>query len=141
MPSRLRTRENIPVDRIELDGGDYVMVRRWFTAEDRDEINDRLTKVDGEDATFESVAANRVTALQAIVSWGGPGLCTEDHEEGAEISKGHTCKSVPVTFQNVSALHDEDLRKIINHVSRRSPRPVAPKVNGPFPKGTPAGVS
>lgn len=132
MPSRLRSRTDIPVDKIPLEGGDWVMVRRWITAGDRDEMNKRLTKIDMEagKGEYRTELINRNTALQVLTGWGGPGLCVDDHEDidgnPLPVEEGHEHRPVDITFDNVSMLHDQDLRKIINHLSRVNSRPVPP---------------
>lgn len=148
MPSRLR---ESPIDRIPLDDSeDWVRVRRWITAKDRDEINHQLTKVNMEEGTgtYKTENANRVTAQHVLVEWGGPGFCVDDHGEDDDVDSNHEHRPVPITFEAVSMLPDQDLRKIITHISRKNPKAIAPtgagngKVAGdPFPEETPAGVS
>jgi hypothetical protein len=131
MPSRLRNRDAIPVDTVALDGGDFVKMRRWLTSLDRDEINNRLVElnlVEGK-GEVDVVAANRVTLMQAIVSWGGFGFCESEHEdaEGEPIDLGddHKCTPVAITFESLSLLPDSDMQKLLNKLRVGRPHPLA----------------
>lgn len=132
MPSRLKRRADIPIDTLKLDGEDWVKVRRWTTAQDRDEMNQRLTKINRSTGStnFRVELANRNQALQVLVEWGGPGLCVMDHEDAEgnplDMPEGHHCQSVPITFENISMLHDIDLRKIIGHVAANNKKAIGP---------------
>lgn len=141
MPSRLRQRDAIPVDEIQLGGGDWVKVRRWLTAQDRDEINAKMTKIDMDKGTgsVDVSFSNRATVLQALVEWGGPGFCQDNHEEGDDEVKGHTHKPVPITMDYLSLLPASDLQILVAYISRKNPRASGPSDS--FQKGTTDGVS
>jgi hypothetical protein len=141
MPSRLRNVDAIPIDTIPLDGGDYVKMRRWLTAVDRDAINDKTVNLDAIQPMIQRggkmmnlrgavdiSAVNRLTVLQALTEWGGVGFCETEHEDAEgnalEIPEGHVCKSVPITLENLSMLPDQDLQLLVNRLNAGRPLPL-----------------
>jgi hypothetical protein len=140
MPSRLRNSDAIPIDTIPLDGGDYVKMRRWLTALDRDAINDKTVNIDAIQpmqrggklmnlkGAVDISAINRLTVLQALVEWGGQGFCEMDHEDAdgnqLDLPEGHVCRPVPITLENLSMLPDQDIQLLINRINAGRPLPL-----------------
>lgn len=129
MPSRVKSHDAIPIDPVQLGGGDFVRMRRWLTSQDRDEMNAKMVELDlvNSTGTLDIKTANRATLLQAIVSWDGPGFCVDDHQDvegnDLEIPEGHTHTPIPVTFENISNLPDPDMQKLVTKLKTGRPNP------------------
>lgn len=110
----------VGVERLELDGGDWVDLRTSLRFGDRRAIEERLYGLRS-DATGRVVLgtelhmaeANVETMLRSIVAWGGPGFCSKD-----EHPHDGDCTPRPITAENLDGL-DETGERILEEIVRR----------------------
>lgn len=139
MPSRLKAKSAIPVDTVDLGDGDSVKMYRWLTAADREKVNATAVSISPKGQPHVDTSfVNRLTLMEAIVGWEGPGFCVQDHEDSRDHHEGENgCHPVEVTMAMLSILPDGDFNTLLNKLAEDNPTAVPP--GSPFsPKETTA---
>lgn len=114
------------VERLELDGGDWVDLRTRLRFGDRRAIEERMApfKADASGRIVRSEElhmreANVETMLRSIVAWGGPGFCEKD-----EHPHDGDCSPRPITAENLEELDvtgERILEEIVRHQRTHTP--------------------
>jgi hypothetical protein len=140
MPRRISTKRL--TRRVDLGDGDWVELLLHLSMGDQAEIGNSVVSFDREsfpqgnghryekgaklDPERYRLAAGDGTVRtlkQAIVAWGGPGFCMDDHWAPDFREEGHICRPMPITIENLADLDGRVGTKLVDLVNEENPEP------------------
>lgn len=110
-------------DQAEIGNATVTFDKEAFSRIPQNGHRDRNAKLDPERYVLAAGNGTIRTLKQAIVAWGGPGFCEEDHWADGFREEGHVCRPMPITIENICDLDNETGNKLVELVNEDNPEP------------------